>query len=354
MIKDLCFEIIWKCPNKCMFCSSNACIEKEKYIDLNTFKKTIDFLFNKYGIREVSLSGGEPLLHQDLFKLIEYCKMKKIRVVLFTSGIKTNKPLNEQEIKLLEQNLRKEYFGYLNEGMPLREFNEFINKLLKKYINIKNIPFTSISTEEFMMMEKLGLDKIVFDFQCFDREKYNKIMGTTNTFDALITSLAKVSHYNIEKDAHFIPTKINYKELKDIIEILNYANFDSLSILNFVPQGRGYINKDELMMSTEEFKEFVNIYNIEKEKFNGNIRIGIPLLENNIHKCTAGFSKLVIKYDGTVLPCPAFKETDLKILNELGYITPNIYTNLNDIELRTEREEIPLCKKLYNFTHNIK
>ena len=30
MLKDLCFEVIQTCPNKCKFCSSSSSIEKKK------------------------------------------------------------------------------------------------------------------------------------------------------------------------------------------------------------------------------------------------------------------------------------------------------------------------------------
>ena len=44
MIKDLCFEIIQKCPNECIFCSSLASINKVTIIRFDTFKKTLDYI----------------------------------------------------------------------------------------------------------------------------------------------------------------------------------------------------------------------------------------------------------------------------------------------------------------------
>ena len=79
MLKDLCFEIIQKCPNNCLFCSSCADITKENIISYQDFTKTIDYFHEKYGIKEISLSGGEPLLHPDLYKMIAYCSNKGIK-----------------------------------------------------------------------------------------------------------------------------------------------------------------------------------------------------------------------------------------------------------------------------------
>ena len=79
-------------------------------------------------------------------------------------------------------------------------------------------------------------------------------MGTKDLFDLVTLSMIKAKSSGLNTDAHFIPTKINYKELEDIIEMLNVAEFDELSILNFVPQGRGKINEDLLYMAIEQME----------------------------------------------------------------------------------------------------
>ena len=101
-------------------------------------------------------------------------------------------------------------------------------------------------------------------------------------------------------------------------------------------------------------QEFVSIYESSKNNFNGNIRVGIPLIQEDSHLCTAALSKLVIKYDGTVLPCPAFKEYPTEALNRIGIKTPNIHTNLSDVKVYSGSRKKPLCKKLYNFQNFIK
>lgn len=353
-LKDLCFEIIWKCPNNCLFCSSNSDIDKDKIISYEVFKNTIDYLINSGGIEEISISGGEPLLHKDLLKMIKYCKDKGIRVVLFTSGIKRHIKVNNKEIEEYKKELENRYKSYLNEGMELDKWNKLIDKLMKNYIDYNNKEFDSLYSDDIKLLESIGLDKIVFDFQAWDKEVYNQIMGTNNYYELVLKSLICASNSKLEVDVHYIPTKINYKQLPDIIEMLNIAEINNLSILNFVPQGRGYNNKNKLLLSEEEFIEFLNIYNNQKDIFKGNIRVGIPLQGNDQHKCNAGISKMVIKYDGLVLPCPAFKEYDINLLNKLGIKTPNIYNNLEDIKIKNGSMQKPLCKRLYKFNRSIK
>ena len=88
MLKDLCFEVIQTCPNKCKFCSSNSSQDKTTIISLEQFKRTVNHFLNQSGIEEISISGGEPFLHPDLFEMVKFCKENNIRTVVFTSGIK--------------------------------------------------------------------------------------------------------------------------------------------------------------------------------------------------------------------------------------------------------------------------
>ena len=353
MIKDLCFEIIEQCPNNCLFCSSNSNINKTRMIDLATFKKVIAFLVKKYGIEEISLSGGEPFLHPDLFEMIEYCKSSHIRTFLFTSGILKKKIFEEDVTKEIE-NIKQKYDNYLEQGMPKEEYDKYIQREIKRINEINNQQFSAISRMEMAYLKNIGLDKIVFDFQAWNPETYNRIMGTKNFWEYVTTSMVRAHAARLETDAHFIPTKINYQELPEIIEMLNYIHFNTLSILNFVPQGRGEINSEQLQLNEDEFRQFVAIYEQEKTKFEGHIRIGIPLNGTEQHKCTAGLEKLVIKYDGTVLPCPAFKEFDPEILRKNGFKTLSIYGDLEEIKIFEGTRSEPLCKKLYKFNQVMK
>ena len=88
MLKDLCFEVIQTCPNKCQFCSSNSSQEAKTIITLEDFKRTVMHFMKNGGIGEISISGGEPFLHPDLFEMVQFCKKQGIRTVIFTSGIK--------------------------------------------------------------------------------------------------------------------------------------------------------------------------------------------------------------------------------------------------------------------------
>ena len=70
MLKDLCFEVIQTCPNKCKFCSSNSSQDKQTIITLEKFKQTVMHFINQGGIEELSILNVFTLLQEFPFCLI--------------------------------------------------------------------------------------------------------------------------------------------------------------------------------------------------------------------------------------------------------------------------------------------
>ena len=125
MLKDLCFEIIQTCPNKCKFCSSNSSKDKTTIITLEDFKKPVMYFITHGGIGEISISGGEPFLHPDLFEMIKFCKDNGIRTVIFTSGIKRAPAIPKEAIEYIKNKCKKD----LEEIEEHEPWNERLKKM---------------------------------------------------------------------------------------------------------------------------------------------------------------------------------------------------------------------------------
>lgn len=351
MLKDLCFEVIQTCPNNCKFCSSNSSQDKKTIIDFETFKKTISHFINNGGIEEISISGGEPFLHPDLFEMVKYCKDNRIRTVLFTSGIKNMENMPEAIIESIKEKCSSD----LREIEEHEPWNERLKRNVRLYYERLLNPgqYTSITKQELEKLKQIGLDKIVFDWQALDETVDNELMGRKGLNIYLMDSLIRAASVGLNVDVHFIPMRPNYKQLPDILECLEIAGIHNISILNFVPQGRGMQNRQELMLDSSELQEFAEMLKKEKQKYSGNIRIGIPLNGKLSHLCSAGTEKLSIKYDGTILPCPAFKEISVENMEKYNIRLHNIYDDLEEVVVRGGKREEPLCKKVYGFTGNL-
>lgn len=346
MVKDLCFEIIESCPNECKFCSSNSCINKKQIISFEDFKRVIDYFINEGGIEELSLSGGEPFLHKDLFKMVEYAKSFGIRTVIFTSGIKKRITEEEKIITFYNQEKNRK----LEEIKKHEPWNQRLIDNIENYYErlIKPPLYSPITKQELNTLYSIGLDKIVFDLQAYEHETDEYLMGRNRQKHiCLLDSLINASSTKIETDIHFIPMKPNYKEIRDILEMLEILSIKNISILNFVPQGRGLKNSNNLMLSEDELIEFMTLLENAKTIYSGQIRIGIPLMSDTTHKCNAGLEKLDIKFDGTVLPCPAFKELDIETMKKYGIKHYSIYKNLEEVKTPGGKRTEPLCRKIY-------
>lgn len=348
MVKDLCFEIIEKCLNNCKFCSSNSNCNKIQIIEFEDFKRVIDYFMNNGGIEELSLSGGEPFLHPDIIKMVEYSKSLNIRTVIFTSGVVNGCEVSDKYKKIILTEMNDRLRG-LEQSEPE---NEYLKSKIKNYYEqiIKVKSFSSINRTVLHYLKTIGLDKIVFDMQAYESDTDSYIMGRNEQGrQALLKSLIDASFENLDIDVHFVPMKPNYKEIVELLELLEIAEVQQISLLNFLPQGRGRINSNDLMMNIEEKQEFLKLLEEGRKKFSGNIRIGIPLQGDDTHKCNAGLEKLDIKFNGDVLPCPAFKEITLEECEKFGIKIPNIYRNLEDVHIPGNGKRVKqLCKLVYS------
>ena len=347
MLKDLCFEIIQTCPNNCKFCSSNSSQDKQTIITFEQFKKTVIYFLNQGGIEELSISGGEPFLHPDLFEMAQFCKNNGIRTVIFTSGIKRASAMPTEMIKYIKNKYKQD----LQKIEVHEPWNERLKRNVKAYYDrwLEPKKFDGITRQECEKLKEIELDKIVFDWQAFEEITDNELMGRKGLITSLMDSLIRARTAGLNVDVHFIPMKPNYKQLPDIMDCLEIAGVRNISILNFVPQGRGKENKEELMLNDEELKEFSTILNNARKQFTGNVRIGIPLNGKISHLCTAGTEKLDIKYDGTILPCPAFKEISTETMEKYGIKFHSIYEDLERVVVPGGKREKPLCKQIYGF-----
>jgi len=348
MVKDLCFEIIEKCLNNCMFCSSNSNFNKTQIIQYEDFKRTIDYFMSTGGIEELSLSGGEPFLHPDVIKMVRYSKKLGIRTVIFTSGVSKNAELSEKEKEFITNEMNSR-IQEINRYEPDNEFlKQKVTGFYTKLLNPSE--YTSISRAQLLELKEIGLDKIVFDYQAYEDETDHMLMGRKeDSRISLLKSIILATTIGLEVDIHFVPMKPNYKEIGDILEMLEIAGVQNISILNFLPQGRGRINQNDLELSEEEIKDFLDLLKKYEKVFSGKIRIGIPLQGENEHKCNAGLEKLDIKYDGTILPCPAFKEITPEEFEKYNITLPNIYRNLEEVKIPGRGTRVkPLCKQIYS------
>lgn len=273
MLREVSIEIIRKCQNHCVHCSSESdknCLEK---LPLQKFKEVV-FDAARLGAETICLSGGEPFLHKDIYEMIKFIHDLGLSCFIYTSGIMSDSAGNNISIS-----------------------KDFLSCIAK---------------------EKT---KLIFNIEAASEETYNRIMGTRQCFGVMQESIQNAVSLGFLTEAHFVPMKLNIQEIDAVIELCNFLKISKVSFLRLVPHGRAEKHLAEIMLSATELNSLKEKLDYLQMNNSDSIRIGVPLSSNTLcHKCEAAEGKLNIRYDGKVFPCEVFKNCSFK--NSLGCLKP--------------------------------
>ena len=90
-------EVTDECNMYCKGCYRNYIETQEGHKSLGDIKKEVLFMQKERNVSEISLAGGEPLLHPDIIDIVKFISMQKLGVKIFTNG----KNLTQQFIRKL-------------------------------------------------------------------------------------------------------------------------------------------------------------------------------------------------------------------------------------------------------------
>jgi radical SAM protein with 4Fe4S-binding SPASM domain len=215
------------------------------------------------GIKTISLSGGEPLESPYVTDFIRYVKKKGLRLLLYTCGnVESGKEI---------------------------------------------VP---IDSEHFQLFKEVGVDKIIFSIHGHNAVIHEKVTTKEGSFNNLITSIKRAQKAGLVVELHVVPVIPNYRVLPQLIQLAYDLGIDQVSILRFVPQGRGATNQHELEITGERIYELNEILRSVYSNSLLPIRFGAPFNCFNINNqttCTAGIDKAAMRPDGFVFPCVSMK-----------------------------------------------
>lgn len=277
MLKELSIEIIRKCPNCCIYCSSMSNEHCNESISFDKYKDVINSAI-EIGASSVCLSGGEPFLHPDIVRMVDYSFRKGLIVYIYTSGI------------VFDSNGNR---------------NPIADTVLQH------------------MSGKIA--KLIFNIESANIDTYNKIMGTMNCFPHLISSVQQAHRHKIKIEAHFVPMKLNINDIDFTVKFCRNMGIEKISFLRLVLHGRAEQNNKNLSLNTEETEELKQRLKCIANNESGLIRIGVPLSGGGEkRRCEAANGKLNIRYDGLVFACEVFKNNKVT-LNKMEISPPSIY-----------------------------
>lgn len=91
-LKYLFFELTDKCNLSCQHCGSKCTNRNNTFLPLDVINKTLHSVYSEYGPEDIMIciTGGEPLLHPDLFDVIRLAKDMGFTVGMTTNGTLKN------------------------------------------------------------------------------------------------------------------------------------------------------------------------------------------------------------------------------------------------------------------------
>ncbi len=238
-------EITNRCNLSCLHCINDS---GEPYPDELTTEEVLSVIddLSAVGVHRITISGGEPLLHPDLFTIVEHARKAPMTVDIFTNG-------------------------------------------------------TLMTEEHVKKFKELGVRRFAVSIDSLDEEVHDRLRGKKG---ALRKTLGAVNL--LLKNGFWVRPSISVTQLnKSIVDILKYfkeKNLTDYQVGAVQFSGRGL---EGITVSPEEYYQVLaEGYTYLKKEFPE----GIREIHEREGGCGIAYDRIGIKADGTVLPCPGCHE----------------------------------------------
>lgn len=268
--QELTLELTDWCPSVCLHCSSNSGPGCRNQLGRDLAIRLVEEA-RSLGAEKVSFGGGEPTASADLLPVLRRTIELGMHAEVFSCGFEAGAA----------------------RPAPLR------GNLLD---SIKHYPRL----------------KMIFSIHGGISTVHDRVTQTPGSFDALIESVRACQRRGITCEMNFVPMRVNADEFGALISLAEGLDIARVSVLRFVPQGRGLKNVGRLELSAQEEDVFVAELMRLRTESGVDIRTGSPfngIVPGNAVPCRAGTGKLVVQATGNVLPCEVFKHDERKAWN---------------------------------------
>lgn len=265
-------EVTYKCPLHCVFCSNP--VDYAHYDGELTTDDWVRVLREgrAMGAAQLGLSGGEPLMRDDLEVIVGEARKLGYYSNLITSGI----GLNEKRIAQFKQN---------------------------------------------------GLDHIQLSFQDSTRE-LNDFLSSTRTFELKSRVAKLIKQYDYPMVLNVVLHRMNIDHVKEILEMAESMEAEYVELANTQYYGWAMLNRDHLLPSREQIQRAEHTVNEFRRRIGDKMKIYFVVpdyYETRPKACMNGWGSvfITITADGVVLPChearmlpgltfPNVRDADLK------------------------------------------
>jgi radical SAM protein with 4Fe4S-binding SPASM domain len=269
---SLIFEITQRCNNDCIYCYNvwkNSLRYPSGEIATENIKTLLAKAIKESGCRQITISGGEPLLRDDLPDIISFICEKNCSVGMISNGT------------LYDEKTAKEH--------------------IKLGVSIFELPLLSA-----------------------EREIHNRLCRR-NTFDKVTEAIANIKLHGGIVIVVFVGTKLNIDGFENMVELSLGLGADGIMFNRFNVGGEGTKHIDELLPSIEQVRQALDSAEELSQKYKVSISCSIAIQPCLID--TTVYENLSFGY------CAAGTDRAYYTIDSLGNLrmcnhTPSIIGNL--------------------------
>jgi PqqA peptide cyclase len=261
----LLLELTYRCPLHCVFCYNPT-----DFASVGAELPTADWMrvlreARALGAVQLGLSGGEPLLREDLEVLVAEAHGLGFYINLITSGV----GLSETRIKALKA---------------------------------------------------AGLDHIQLSFQDSTREM-NDFLSSTRTFELKAQVAALIRAHDYPMVLNVVLHRLNIDHVGEILEMAERMGAQYVELANTQYYGWAWLNREQLLPSRAQLARAETVTQRFRERVGDRMRIYFVVpdyFETRPKACMSGLGSvfLGIAPDGTAMPCHAARMLpDLQLPN---------------------------------------
>ena len=250
----LLLELTYRCPLHCVYCSNPT-----EFAHTGDELGTDDWIrvlreARALGSVQLGLSGGEPLLRDDLEQIVSEAHALGFYINLITSGV----GLNESRIGALKA---------------------------------------------------AGLDHIQLSFQDSTR-KMNDFLSSTRTFDLKSQVAALIKRYDYPMVLNVVLHRHNIDHVEQILDMAQQMGAEYVELANTQYYGWAWLNREQLIPSREQVRRAEEMTNRFRRRVGHRMKVYFVVpdyFERRPKACMNGLGSvfLTVAPDGIALPCHA-------------------------------------------------
>jgi PqqA peptide cyclase len=245
-------ELTYRCPLRCVYCSNPLDLHRRRSeLDLATWQRVLSEA-EALGVMQVSFSGGEPLLRQDLEQLIAAAHSLGLYTNIATSGI----PNGSDRLPALQQ---------------------------------------------------AGIDSIQISVQDVTEAGAERISGGSFHPEKLAFA-AQVKSLGLPLTLNVVLHRENLDRIESFIELAERLGADRLELANTQYQGWALLNRAALLPSREQLQRARAVATAARSRLKGRMELLFVMPDyysDRPKPCMAGWGRrfILIAPDGQALPC---------------------------------------------------